>query len=105
MLTTLLKATEAEFQKLVIEYAQLRGWMVAHFRPAQTQSGRWSTPMTGQTGYPDLTMARRGVVIHAELKSEKGKVRPEQQCWVNAMGDSAVVWRPSDWPEVQEVLR
>lgn len=98
----LLKATEREFQSLVIDYARLRGWMVAHFRPAPTQSGGWSTPMQGDRGYPDLTLARDGVVVHAELKSETGRVSPSQKRWLEHLG--GVVWRPSDFDEIKRVL-
>ena len=120
LLTT---ATEAEFQRLVVEAAQLHGWHVAHFRPARTQSGGWATPMQGDKGFPDLVMARGGRVIFAELKSEKGRLTDEQRSWMGALtgrpeyswntwqvtepraNPEAYVWRPSDFEEIREVLR
>ncbi len=99
---SLLSATEAEFQTLVIDYAHLMGWRVAHFRPAQSRSGKWSTAMQGDPGFPDLVLARDGVVILAELKSEKGQLSASQLQW--SIVADALVWRPSDWPEIQKIL-
>jgi hypothetical protein len=101
----LLTATEAEFQALVIDYAHMRGWMVAHFRPSQNARGKWSTPMQGDKGCPDLVLARNGETLLVELKSEKGRVSPDQQKWVDAGGGWVAVWRPSDWPMIQRRLR
>ena len=102
---SLLSATEAEFQTLVIDYAHLMGWRVAHFRPAQSRSGKWSTPMQGDPGFPDLVLARRGSdTLFVELKSEKGVVSPSQWAWFDAVSDDYYIWRPSDWPEIQKIL-
>lgn len=98
-----LNMSEADWQRRVIDYAKLRQWLVAHFRPSRTQSGRWSTAMTGDIGYPDLTLARHGVVVLAELKTQHGVVTPGQKIWIAASG--AHLWRPSDWDEVVETLR
>ena len=76
--------------------------MVHHTRPAQTAKG-WRTPIQGDPGYPDLTMARAGKVVWAELKSEKGKLSDAQIGWCSAIGP-VHVWRPSDWDTVVEVL-
>jgi hypothetical protein len=116
-----LPQTEAQFQAAVIQYARLRGWLVAHFRPARTSKG-WRTPMTGDPGFPDLVMTRRGTrqgeatpldspgrVIFIELKTERGKVSVNQAAWLDALGDCPGVevwlWRPRDWPTIEEVLR
>lgn len=117
----LLSATEAEFQNLVVEYAQIRGWLVMHTRPARTERG-WRTPLQGDAGYPDLTMARRGRVVIAELKSESGKVTREQAAWLQHLSARVVkeydpsnadvdapplevyLWRPRDWERIKEVL-
>jgi hypothetical protein len=97
--------TERQWQQLVIDFARLTGWRVAHFRPAMVRSGRWATPMQGDVGFPDLILARNGEVVAAELKV-KGKVTPEQQAWIDELGGDvrACVWRPQDWPTVQLVL-
>lgn len=105
-------ATEAEFQKLVVEYAHQMGWKVHHTRPARTDKG-WRTPIQGDPGFPDLVLVRgdyvNGRVVFAELKSQKGRIISEQQGWLNALYATCSVevyeWRPSDWPTIQEVLR
>jgi len=96
----MLPITEADFQARVMQTAHLTGWMVAHFRPAMTQRGRWVTPMSGDTGFPDLVLARDGRVIVAELKRDKGIVSTGQMRWLSALGDYGRVWRPRDWPEI-----
>lgn len=102
--------SEADFQKVVIEYAQLRGWLVHHARPAQRQSGRWSTPIAGDRGFPDLVLARKGVVIFAELKSQKGHLTSGQAHWQLALTNPGqmwhryFVWRPSDWSDIEAEL-
>lgn len=97
--------TESQFQRLVIQYAHLRGWLVHHARPALRQSGGWSTPIQGDRGFPDLVLARDGIVLFAELKSAKGRLTVEQKAWLESVGDMGVVWRPADWPQVEARLR
>ncbi len=106
--------SEAGFQRAVIDLAHLRGWMVAHFRPAQLGSGRWATPMQGDPGFPDIVAARAGRVIFAELKSEGGTMSAAQRAWEkNLLGDAprdgqtheVYVWRPSHWDFIEEALR
>ena len=58
--------SEADFQQRIIDLAGHTGWHVVHYRAAW-QAGKWRTPMTGDKGCPDLILARRGVVILAEL--------------------------------------
>lgn len=96
--------TEAEFQQAVIDIAMLRGWKVAHFRPARTAKG-WRTPVQGDRGFVDLVLARRGVVLLVELKSDKGRFGPGQQEWAAAIGDQYRIWRPSYITQIAEVLR
>lgn len=97
--------TEEQFLDTVVALAKLHRWKVAHFRPAQMQSGRWATPMKGDKGFPDLTLARRGVVMFAELKSEVGRLSKEQKEWGEELGDLFHVWRPSDLPRIADLLR
>jgi len=47
-------------------------------------------------------LARKGKVIIAELKSEKGRLTEDQKLWLIASG--AVVWRPSDWDKITLTL-
>ena len=97
-----LDATEDAFQKAVIKLAHDRGWKVAHFRPALTAKG-WRTPMEGDTGYPDLTLARNGVTLHWELKAKGNKPSKDQEAWAVALG-GRVLW-PKDWDYIWEALK
>lgn len=104
--------TESELQTAIIEAAQLYGWRVAHFRPALTSKG-WRTPVQGDAGFPDLCLARNGRVLFLELKSEKGRVTPDQDAWLTDLGTSidvdrapeAMIVRPSRLDEVLAMLR
>lgn len=114
--------TERALQDWIIELAWMRGWRIAHFRPAQTAKG-WRTPMQGHPGFPDLVLARAGRVIFAELKAEKGRLTREQTLWLDELGlqrnlldgppipsdpDPQVevyVWRPADRDQIEELLR
>ena len=96
-----LPISEAALLNAVIELAHLRGWMVAHFRPAMTSKG-WRTPLQGDAGVPDLILARGGTVILVELKSRRGVVTPAQRGWLDAAG--GLVWRPEDWDTIERTL-
>jgi hypothetical protein len=98
------RMTERDFQEVVIGLAKLHRWHVAHFRPAMTEHG-WRTAMEGDTGYPDLTLARNGVVLIVELKTQKGKVTQQQQKWAEQIGEQYRLWRPSDLESIKEELR
>lgn len=94
-----LAITEKEFMQQILDLARLSGWLCYH-----THDSRRSAP-----GFPDLVLVRPPVVVFAELKTEVGKVQPEQREWLKALGGCEAVearlWRPSDWPEVEEVLK
>lgn len=101
------RLAEADWQTRVTDLADLRGWRWAHFRPARTERG-WRTPVSGPlgAGFPDLVLVRHRVLF-VELKAERGRVTPEQRAVhiaLRAAGAEVRVWRPVDWPEVQEVL-
>jgi VRR-NUC domain-containing protein len=90
--------SEAVFMATVRQAAAVFGWKVLHIYDSRRSSG----------GFPDLLMVRRDRLVAAELKSATGRVRPEQTDWLNALKAAGVethVWRPGDWPEVEEVLR
>lgn len=95
---------EAEFQQAVIDIAKLRGWRVAHFRPARTAKG-WRTPVQGHAGFPDLVLARRGRVLFIELKSDKGRITADQLAWAKELGEAFRVWRPAYITVIPEALK
>ena len=90
---------EKDFMESVVELARLMGWKSYH-----TFNSRRS-----EAGFPDLCMTRGGRVIFAELKTDKGKVSPAQREWLDALalcpGLEVLVWRPSDWDDVEYTLR
>jgi hypothetical protein len=96
--------TEAAFQQRIVDLATLTGWHVTHFRAVFT-GGRWRTPLTGHAGFPDLVLARNGVVLHAELKTDRGRLTAEQKAWLHALGPHGRIWRPSDWDAIVATLR
>lgn len=99
--------SESDFQKQVIQLARLYKWRAAHFRAAMNRRGQWQTPVQADgAGFPDLVLVRDRV-IWAELKSEKGKLSPEQEQWIarlKAAGQEVYVWRPKDWNEIVTTL-
>ena len=108
------KVSERQFQVQVIEVMRVLGYRVAHFRPAMNQRGQWRTPVAADgAGFPDLVAVRpegkrSGRVIFAELKSEAGRLAPDQTLWANvlaAAGAEVYSWRPRDWDALVEILQ
>lgn len=97
--------TEAAFTNQIVALAKLYRWRVAHFRPAQMQSGRWATPMQGDKGFPDLVLARDGEVILAELKTNTGRLGQGQPEWAQQIGAQYRLWRPRDMDQIVEELK
>jgi hypothetical protein len=108
-----LPETEAGFQSAVIDAATTFGWLVHHQRPGRNSDGSWRSQIQGDAGFPDLVLTRDGIVIFAELKSEKGRVSGDQQAWIHALGLVSVrapevsvhVWRPDQWHTIERTLR
>ena len=98
---------EATFQSQVVELAGMLGWRHLHVRRTRGRGGAWTTS-TNLPGWPDLFLwhPRHGTLA-AELKSQRGELRPEQSevlASLRAAGVDARVWRPSDWTEIQSTL-
>lgn len=91
--------SEAVFQGHVVTLAKTLGWQVFH---------PWlSINSTG--GYPDLTMVRGCRLVFAELKGQRRYKVPDAQVEWHAMlrgaGQEAYIWWPSNWDDIEEVLR
>jgi hypothetical protein len=64
-------------------------------------------------GFPDCALARLPPapprLIFAELKSDHGKLSPEQIEWLNLLagcrGTEVYLWKPADFEEIAEILR
>ena len=105
--------TEDQFEDWLVEYAQLTGWLVHVERKAQSARG-WRTPIKGNAGFPDVVLVRGGVVIFAELKSERGTLSAQQKVWgrflrhameVAGGGVWYCVWQPRDRDTIEGALR
>jgi hypothetical protein len=91
--------SEKHFLGRVTRLAELYGWVVHH-----------TLDSTGtRAGEPDLRMIRPPRYLLAELKSQHGRLRPEQVAMLAMLercpGVESFVWRPSDWQQIVEVLR
>lgn len=101
--------TEEQFLAQVLELAEWLGWRTYHTRDSRGSSA----------GFPDLTLARRGRLVSAELKTETGRLSPDQTEWLAelmAVEQATIranpttppvqtyLWRPSDWDAIQRVL-
>jgi VRR-NUC domain len=102
-------ADEQSLQACVLEVARLAGWRTLHIRPARRADGSWRTPVAGDgKGWPDLTLVRPPRLLFVELKSERGKLRPEQQDWLDVLRllpqAEVYLWTPADWNALVQVL-
>ena len=89
--------TEREFQRTVLDLAHALGWRAYH---------TWMSARSA-AGFPDLVLVRRGRIVIAELKSERGKLTAAQAAWLADLSDCPVevcVWRPSEWDKIRTIL-
>ena len=91
--------TEAELQQLLTDAAELNGWLVFHDNDSRLNPA----------GFPDLVLVKPPRIVLLELKTAKGRVRPEQQVWLDALADvdtvaSALV-RPEHADQILTYLR
>ena len=101
--------TGKQWEQTVLDLAARLGWLRAHFRPARTATGGWTTPVAGDgAGFPDLVLVRRGRILFVELKAGSGRVSAEQRRWLDELEQTGVevyVWRPEDWDAAVAALR
>jgi hypothetical protein len=104
--------SEADWQQTVIDAAVRAGWTVHHalvpYRKLPNGRHLAITEPGTTKGVPDLLLVHPNQgVLHVELKTEDGRLTAEQKVWRDrlcAVGAQWYCWRPSDWPEVCEVL-
>lgn len=90
--------SERAFQKMVMDLARLRGWLVYSIPDSRQASS---------AGFPDLVLVRGDRLLFVELKTDKGRLRPEQREWheaLNATDAVAVIWRPAYWELIVKEL-
>ena len=99
--------SERDFSLQVEDLFKIFHWRYSHFRPAQTAKG-WRTSITGYKGFPDYVAAKGKRIIFAELKSEIGKLTPDQEDWIALLklcpGVEVYVWKPNDLQEIANIL-
>jgi len=90
--------SEEDFMRSVIQIASDCAWSVYHTRDSRRS----------QAGFPDLTLVRSGQILFAELKSQKGRIKKEQQEWLDRLRENGHVdvylWRPSDLQDIIDRL-
>jgi hypothetical protein len=89
--------TEGQLQRHVLQLAGLCGWLTYH-----THDSRRS-----EAGFPDLVGVRADRLFFAELKREDEEPTRPQELWLSALGrvhPDVYLWRPSDWPQIQQLL-
>lgn len=93
------RPSELQCERTIIEAARIAGWRIHGERTAIRQSGRYSTPIKGHPGFPDLILVRDGELLAVELKRKPNRVEAGQQAWLDALGEvpgvtAIVVWVP-----------
>jgi len=98
---------ESELQGIVIDMAQSRGWLVKPASQGSKQGGvpRRATQNKTSNGYPDLTLAKNGIVLFFELKMDGEQLSAPQLRWSAHLPASYVI-RPADLADdrVQRIL-
>lgn len=91
--------TEAQFQSALLEMGERLKWMCYH-----VYDSRRSVP-----GFPDIVAVHPDYgVVFLELKTVKGRVKPEQQRWIDtltAAGQRAYIVRPTDMDFLESMFR
>ena len=90
--------SETLFRRRVMKLARMCGWL-AFYTPDS---------MGMAPGEFDLRLYRPPRVIHAELKSEHGRLTQDQKrtrtVYEGCPGLETYVWRPSDWQTIVRAL-
>lgn len=111
-----LQPPEDEFQSVVCQYAEMRGWSWWHFHDSRraVPDGKGGTKLIGDrdaAGWPDLSLAhsRFGIIL-AEVKGPSTRITPDQLRSLDALSAAVIgavprgmkvhVWRPKDWDHV-----
>lgn len=71
--------TEDELLQAITDAASYLGWRWHHIRRSD------QALQMGDGGFPDLVLARDGVVLFLELKTEAGRLSYDQERWVSAI--------------------
>ena len=90
---------EDPFLRSIIDAAERYKWLWFHDEDSRRN----------QAGLPDLILCSYGRLIMAELKRQKGRLRPAQKRWHDALCRvervEVPIWRPSDYDHILEILK
>jgi hypothetical protein len=91
--------SERDLTNYVRDLARACGWRRYH---------TWLSKHS-PAGFPDEVLVRPPRLVIAELKSASGRLKTEQEGWLEALrqvpGVEVFVWKPDDMDEILEVLR
>ena len=89
---------EADFQRYITDLLDLGDWRWYHTHDARRSA----------KGFPDLVAVRLSRLVFIEVKTERGRVRPEQTTWLDDLRLSGrcecYLWRPSDSDEARRII-
>jgi hypothetical protein len=91
--------SERDLMNFVCDVASACGWRRYH---------TWLSKHS-PAGFPDEVLVRPPRILFAELKSGSGRLKPDQEIWLETLrqvpGVEVFVWRPADMDEIAAVLR
>lgn len=88
------RAVERECQATIVEAAHALGYRALAIRPAVGRQQKWQSPIQGDAGYPDLTLAHPDAgVLFVELKRPPNGLEAPQRAWGEALIAAGAVWR------------
>lgn len=101
---------EVPCQTRIVAHARRFGWLAHAERSSVNRSGKHSTAIQGDAGFPDVVLihppARRLLVV--EVKRRPNNVEPAQLRWLEAFQlcgvDTTVWWVPEQLHEVYGLL-
>jgi hypothetical protein len=113
--------SEADLLRAVTDFLEWRGWRWSHFHDSRRQVAPGVfVGDRAAAGFPDIVAVRPPRLLFIELKSEKGKLEPEQDAWLvdvqrvadelRGSTDARIEvheWRPSQWHSglIERLLR
>ena len=90
-----MKLSERDFQAQVLDLSSMYGWLCYHVPDSRRCTS---------AGYPDLALCHpRGEYLLVELKTDRGRLRPAQRAWIEALRSAGIechIWRPRDFDAI-----
>ncbi len=93
--------SERHFQTAICNFALVNNWLVYN-HPDSRKANVASSP-----GFPDIVLAKLGVVVFIECKMPKNKAKPVQLEWQKALQDAgltSVIVYPDDYEAIKTFL-